>query len=139
MFPFSIFLFQSFFQSFFLNLSVFLNFFFSVFLCLSFLLLITEKFYTMQFLTKPSLRGHPLLCIPIGRQRDRHFISWMRDNVRVKRSFACGHIDICFQIVLHRKKKSQKRREMMQIFVTKFPFPCKKKTKSWKYPNNLHF
>ena len=33
-----------------------------------------------QFLTEPSLGGHPLFCIPTGRQRDRHFLPWTSNS-----------------------------------------------------------
>ena len=50
-----------------------------------------------QFLTMMSLCGHPTFCIPAGRQKDGHFLSWMRDSITVKRSFVCGLIDIWVQ------------------------------------------
>ena len=83
-----------------------------------------------QFLTMTSLCGHPFFCIPAGRQRDGQFSSWRRDNIRGKRSFACGLIFICIQKALLREIKEPKKREMMQILLTKFPFPCAKKTES---------
>ena len=50
-----------------------------------------------------------------------------------KRTFACGLIDICVQKAISRLIKEQKKRKIMQIFLTKFQFPCAKKTESWKY------
>ena len=55
-----------------------------------------------RFLTMTSLCGHPIFSTSTGRQRGGHFSSWTRDNIRGKRSSACGHIDICVQIALFR-------------------------------------
>ena len=80
-----------------------------------------------QFLTMTSLCGHPTFCIPAGRQKDGHFLSWMRVNIQGKCIFACGLNDIFVQKAISRLIKEQKKRKIMQIFLTKFQFPCAKK------------
>ena len=84
------------------------------------------------FLTKTSIDRLPLFFVLAGRQRDGHFISWMKDNVMVKSSFACGRIDICFQIVLHRKIKEPKKEENDAKFGDKIPISPQEKNQTLK-------
>ena len=92
-----------------------------------------------QFLTMTSLCGHPTFCIPAGRQKDGHFLSWTRVNIQGKRTFACSPIDICVQKAISRLMKERKKRKIMQIFLTKFQFPCAKKNRILKILKKFAF
>ena len=70
-----------------------------------------------QFLTKH------LLCTLEGRQRDGHFIPWSWNNMIVTNSFA----KVIFTFAFNSYFIDKKKREIMQIFVTRFLFFYAKK------------
>ena len=55
--------------------------------------------HTTHFLTMTSLSGHPTFCIPAGRQKDGHFLSWTRVNI-------WGETQPCVRSYWHLRSKS---------------------------------
>ena len=126
----------------FLPLSFLFNFLFcSLFLSdrlssppLSFLI-----FLKTEFLTITSLSGQPLFCIAAGRQSDGQFRLRMRDNIRVRRSFACGHIANCIQNVLYGQLKEPKKEGNNANFCDKIFISLREKNEILKLLSNFAF
>ena len=92
-----------------------------------------------EFLTITSLSGQPLFCIAAGRQSDGQFRLRMRDNIRVRRSFACGHIANCIQNVLYGQLKEPKKEGNNANFCDKIFISLREKNKILKLLSNFAF
>ena len=100
----------------------------------------TPQFSHMtEFLTITSLSGQPLFCIAAGRQSDGQFRLRMRDNIRVRRSFACGHIANCIQNVLYGQLKEPKKEGNNENFCDKIFISLREKNKILKLLSNFAF
>ena len=94
---------------------------------------------TTEFLTITSLSGQPLFCIAAGRQSDGQFRLRMRDNIRVRRSFACGHIANCIQNVLYGQLKEPKKEGNNANFCDKIFISLREKNEILKLLSNFAF
>ena len=92
-----------------------------------------------EFLTITSLSGQPLFCIAAGRQSDGQFRLRMRDNIRVRRSFACGHIANCIQNVLYGQLKEPKKEGNNANFCDKIFISLREKNEILKLLSNFAF
>ena len=107
--------------------------------CINLFFRASDKNDMTEFLTITSLSGQPLFCIAAGRQSDGQFRLRMRDNIRVRRSFACGHIANCIQNVLYGQLKEPKKEGNNANFCNKIFISLREKNEILKLLSNFAF